>query len=291
MEYTSLSWSDIPELVGLMMISVIECYCMTWLIVTKYLCHKGPRYIPFVVITIQSVLSSIMTFQRGCSKTNATCDTCGAGIAYPSGAFEPTPGFSGVCVARSFVFYIALGRLLFDFFLPLFCLRFRFIAPDYPFGIPKRHRYNQETLTPFGNTRHRTNTKGQSRMDNQETLTPFGYTRHRTMTKRQSRDTDIILVHKTQDEDKGTINNRRSRDTDIIWVHKTQNEDAWTIKRHWHHWVHKIHDEGKGTIKNGQSRDTDTIWVQKSQDKDKDAIKNYKKKLLLVKIKSGIAPF
>jgi len=69
-------------------------------------------------------------------------------------------------------------------------------------------------------------------MDNQETLTPFGYTRHRTMTKRQSRDTDIILVHKTQDEDKGTINNRRSRDTDTIWVHKTQNEDAWTIKRH-----------------------------------------------------------
>jgi hypothetical protein len=36
------------------MISVIECYCMTWLIVTKYLCHKGPGYIPFVVITIRS---------------------------------------------------------------------------------------------------------------------------------------------------------------------------------------------------------------------------------------------
>ena len=33
---------------------VIECYCMTWLIVAKYLCHKGPGYIPFVVITIQS---------------------------------------------------------------------------------------------------------------------------------------------------------------------------------------------------------------------------------------------
>ena len=54
MEYASLSWSDIPELVGPMMISVIECYCMTWLIVTKYLCHKGPGYIPFVVITIRS---------------------------------------------------------------------------------------------------------------------------------------------------------------------------------------------------------------------------------------------
>ena len=33
---------------------VIECYCMTWLIVTKYLYHKGPGYIPFVVITMRS---------------------------------------------------------------------------------------------------------------------------------------------------------------------------------------------------------------------------------------------
>jgi hypothetical protein len=41
-------------IVGPMMISVIECYCMSWLIVTKYLCHKGPGYIPFVVITIRS---------------------------------------------------------------------------------------------------------------------------------------------------------------------------------------------------------------------------------------------
>jgi hypothetical protein len=89
-----------------------------------------------------------MTFQRGCNKTNATCDTCGAGIAYPSGAFEPTPGFSGGCVARSFVFYIALGRLLFDFFMPLFCLSvFDLLLPITPLvssnlkdtGTIKRH--------------------------------------------------------------------------------------------------------------------------------------------------------
>ena len=193
MEYTSLSWSDIPELVGYMMISVTECYCMTWMIVTKYLCHKGPGNIPFFVITIRSVLSSIMTFQRGCTKTNATCDACGAGIAYPSGAFEPTPGFSGVCVARSFVFYIALGRWLFDIFLPLYCLSvFDLLLPITPLvssnlkdtGTIKRHWHH------FGNTRNRTKTKGQSRMDNQETLTPFGYTRQRTKTKGQSRDTD-----------------------------------------------------------------------------------------------------
>ena len=48
------------------------------------------------------VLSSIMTFQRVCNKTNTTCDKCGAGITYPSEALEPTPGFSGVCVSRSF---------------------------------------------------------------------------------------------------------------------------------------------------------------------------------------------
>ena len=74
------------------------------------------------------------------------------------------------------------------FFAIVLFVRFRFIAPDNPFGILKsqRHRYNQETLTPFGNTRHRTKTKGQSIMDNQETLTPFGYTRHKTKTKGQS---------------------------------------------------------------------------------------------------------
>jgi hypothetical protein len=71
-------------------------------------------------------------------------------------------------------------------------------------------------------------------MDNPETLTPFGYTRHRTKSMGQSRDTDTIWVHKTLNEDKGTIKNGQSGDTDTIWVHKTQDEDnpEWTIRRH-----------------------------------------------------------
>ena len=78
-----------------------------------------------------------MTFQRGCNKTNATCDTCGAGIAYPSGAFEPTPGFSGGCVARSFVFYIALGRLLFDFLCHCFVSPFSIYCSRLPLWYPQ----------------------------------------------------------------------------------------------------------------------------------------------------------
>jgi hypothetical protein len=71
-------------------------------------------------------------------------------------------------------------------------------------------------------------------MDNPETLTPFGYTRHRTKSKGQSRDTDTIWAHKTPNEDKGTIKNGQSGDTDTIWVHKTQDEEnpEWTIRRH-----------------------------------------------------------
>jgi hypothetical protein len=61
-----------------------------------------------------------------------------------------------------------------------------------------------------------TKIKGQSIIDNQETLIPFGYTRHRTMTKGQPRDTDIIWVHKTQDEDAWIIKNGKSRETGTI---------------------------------------------------------------------------
>ena len=73
-------------------------------------------------------------------------------------------------------------------------------------------------------------------MDNQETLTPFGYTRHRTKTNGQSRDTDTIWVHKTQNEDAWTIKNGQSRDTDTIGYtrHMTKKRDnqEWTIKRY-----------------------------------------------------------
>ena len=121
-----------------MMISVTECYCMTWMIVTKYLCHKGPGNIPFFVITIQSGPFINHDFSTGCNKTKATCDACGAGIAYPSGAFEPTPGFSGVCVARSFVFYIALGRLLFDFFCHCIVCPFSIYCSRLPLWYPQK---------------------------------------------------------------------------------------------------------------------------------------------------------
>jgi len=44
-----------------------------------------------------------MTYHRVCNYINTTGATSGAGTAYPSGAHEFTPGFSGVCVTRSLV--------------------------------------------------------------------------------------------------------------------------------------------------------------------------------------------
>ena len=213
MEYTSLSWSDIPELVGYMMISVTECYCMTWIIVTKYLCHKGPGNIPFFVITIQSGPFINHDFSTGCNKTKATCDACGAGIAYPSGAFEPTPGFSCVCVARSFVFYIALGRLLFDIFLPLYCLSvFDLLLP-----ITLLVSSNLKDTGTIKRHWHHLATQGiERRQRNTQEWTIKRHWHH--------------WVHKAHDEDKGTIKNGQSRDTDTIWVHKSQDKDKDAIK-------------------------------------------------------------
>jgi hypothetical protein len=130
--------------------------------------------------------------------------------------------------------------------------------------VPNGQSRDTDTI---GYTRHRTKTKGQSRMDNQETLTPFGHTRHRTKTKGQSK---------------------------------------WAIKRHWHHFpclrpvscvpkwcqcfliVHSGLSSScvlctqivsvssdcpflivplKGTTKNGQSRDTDTIGYTRHRTK------------------------
>jgi len=45
--------------------------------------------------------------------SNTTGVTSGAGTAYPSGAPEFTPIFSGVPVPLSLVFYVVLGRSLF----------------------------------------------------------------------------------------------------------------------------------------------------------------------------------
>ena len=60
MEYISLRWYDIPELVAPIRMSLIEdaankeatenvnVATMTWLTVMKYLCHNDHRYVPFV---------------------------------------------------------------------------------------------------------------------------------------------------------------------------------------------------------------------------------------------------
>ena len=51
------------------------------------------------------ILSSFMSYHRGCNKCNTRCPTCGGGTVYLSGAPEFTPVFGGVRVARSLAFY------------------------------------------------------------------------------------------------------------------------------------------------------------------------------------------
>jgi hypothetical protein len=63
------------------------------------------------------ILSSFMTYHRVCNKSNTTGAMCDAGTAYPSGASEFTPVFSGVRVARSLVVCVVFCRLLFILFL------------------------------------------------------------------------------------------------------------------------------------------------------------------------------
>jgi hypothetical protein len=71
-------------------------------------------------------------------------------IFYPFGAPERTRVFSGVCVARSLVFYIMFGRSLFvllSFFLLTIVLSvLRFTVSEYPFGIFK-HFLSEQMLT------------------------------------------------------------------------------------------------------------------------------------------------
>ena len=74
---------------------------MTWLTLWN-ICHKWPR----ICSTCRKhfpVLSLFTTYYRVCSTTGATS---GAGTAYPSGAPEFTPVFSGVRVTRSLVLYV-----------------------------------------------------------------------------------------------------------------------------------------------------------------------------------------
>ena len=63
--------------------------------------------------------------------------TSGAGTVIPSGEHEFTPGFSGVCVARSLVFCVAFCKSLFVLF-PLaimISVLLRFTDSDYSFAI------------------------------------------------------------------------------------------------------------------------------------------------------------
>jgi len=67
-----------------------------------------------------------MTYHGICNKGNTTSATIGAGTAYPSGALEFIPVFSGVHVAKPFVFCVAICISLFIFlslfFWPLYCM-------------------------------------------------------------------------------------------------------------------------------------------------------------------------
>jgi hypothetical protein len=116
-----------------------------------------------------------------------------------------------------------------------------------------------------------TKIKGQSIIDNQETLIPFGYTRHRTMTKGQPRDTDIIWVHKTQDEDAWIIKNGKSRETGTIRYTRPMTKT-----------------KGQSRMDNQEILTPFGNRIQRTKTKMQSKIK---KKLLLAKRISGIAPF
>jgi hypothetical protein len=100
--------------------------------VTEYLCHKWP-WTCFVRCDHYPVISSFMTYHRGCNKSNTTCPSSKEGTAYPSGAPEFPQVFSGVRFARSYVFCVVCCRFV---LLPLFfwslCCLLPFTASDYP---------------------------------------------------------------------------------------------------------------------------------------------------------------
>jgi hypothetical protein len=56
----------------------------------------------FVELLSQS--ASFLIHDRVCNKSNTVGANLRARTAYPTGAHEFTPGFSGICVARSYLF-------------------------------------------------------------------------------------------------------------------------------------------------------------------------------------------
>ena len=88
-----------------------------------------------------------------------------ARTAYPTGAHEFTPGFSGIRVARSLVFCVVICTSLFvllsDFlFAVVLCVPLRFTASDYPlyicifklFFLPQGRRSLALSLSPLSST-------------------------------------------------------------------------------------------------------------------------------------------
>ena len=83
------------------------------------------------------LLSSFMTFQQVCNKSNTTDATGGAGTTYPSGVHEFISGFSGVLQFSVQCFVdccLSCGFFLWPFVLSVIL---RFTAPDYLFAIFK----------------------------------------------------------------------------------------------------------------------------------------------------------
>ena len=105
---------------------------VTWLTDTEYLCHKL-ALICCVCRNHNPVLSSFMAYHQVCNKSNITSDTRVAETVYSSWARELAPGFSGVHVTLSLVFYIIVCSLSLSlFYWPLCCFSFDLRLPITP---------------------------------------------------------------------------------------------------------------------------------------------------------------
>jgi hypothetical protein len=129
MEYISLSWFDIAELVvsirtswkrvaanretteprvPIGQVEVITSkdlrstpMTMAWLTVAEYLCHKWPS-ISFTCRK-HSPVRSFLIHHQVCNYSSTTGATSGEGTAYPSGATEFPSVLCGVLVTRSYL--------------------------------------------------------------------------------------------------------------------------------------------------------------------------------------------
>ena len=101
----------------------------------EYLCHKRPRICSSCRNHFPALFSYV-SYHLVCIYINTTGATSGAGTAYPSGAHEFTPGFSGVRVTRALVLCVCfvdccLSLILFLLAILLSVLR-RYVHSDYP---------------------------------------------------------------------------------------------------------------------------------------------------------------